>query len=462
MHYLKVNGGIPLEGEVETPGAKNAITKLLVASLISDQPCTFNNVPNIGDVEVTVSLCKEVGMQVDWDKQKKQIKVITKKLRTEFIPQRFSGANRIPILLIGALLGRTSEDIIVPTVGGCQIGKRAVNFHIEALEKLGAKIEYRHMKREGAYFAHAHEGLKGAIITLPYPSIGATENTLLAAVRAKGNTTIHNAAIEPEIIDLILFLQKLGAHISMDGDRTIHIQGTEVFYPVEHSVIPDRIVAASLGIAALATKGRVFVKGARHEHMITFLNYIRQIGGGISISADGIEFYYTKQCQGGIHIETGVHPGFMTDWQQPFALLLTQTKGMSVIHETVYENRFGYIETLKEMGADVELFTHCLGSKACRFSQHNYKHSLVVRGPTPLKGKEITIPDLRAGFAYVLAALITPDTTLIKGLHFLDRGYEEIDLKLKQLGANIERIKHLKDFVTQERKNTKKPKAVKA
>ena len=350
MDILKVNGGIALEGEVQTPGAKNAMTKLLVASLVSDQPCTFYNVPNIGDVDVTVSLCQELGMKVKWDKEKKRMDVVTKTLKTEFIPQRFSGANRIPILLIGALLGRTSEDIIVPTVGGCNIGKRAVNFHIESLEKLGACIEYRDMKREGAYFAHAHDGLSGAVIELPYPSIGATENTLLAAVRAKGNTTIRNAAVEPEIVDLILFLQKLGAIISMDVDRTIHIQGTDIFYPVQHVVIPDRIVAASLGIAAIATKGRVFVKGARHEHMISFLNELRKIGGGFNIHPDGIEFFYKEECKGGVHIETEVHPGFMTDWQQPFVILLTQAKGMSVIHETVYENRFGYTETLKKMG----------------------------------------------------------------------------------------------------------------
>lgn len=215
MEVLKITGGTPLKGYVKAAGAKNAMTKLLVASLLSDKRCRFYNVPNIGDVEVTVALCQEIGMQVEWDREAGIMEVVTKELKTSYVPQRFSGANRIPILMIGALLGRTDEDIIVPTVGGCCIGPRSVDFHIEALEKLGASIEYRGMKKEGAYFAHAHNGLKGTVINLPYPSIGATENTILAGVTARGVTIIKNAAIEPEIVELILFLQKLGAIITL-------------------------------------------------------------------------------------------------------------------------------------------------------------------------------------------------------------------------------------------------------
>lgn len=437
---LQVKGGIPLEGTVAAPGAKNAITKLLVASLLSDKKCTFYNVPNIGDVEVTVSLCREIGMQVDWDKENKVLSVVTPSLTTSYIPQRFSGANRIPILMIGALLGRTTEDIIVPTVGGCKIGRRPVDFHIDALEQLGAVIEYRGMKREGAYFAHAHDGLNGAVIDLPFPSIGATENVILAGVRARGTTVIRNAAMEPEVVDLVLFLQKLGAIISIDVDRTISIQGTDRFYDVEHTVIPDRIVAASLGMAAISTKGRVFVEGAQHEHMITFLNKLREIGGGFDVRNGGIEFFYDGPYRGGAHLETDVHPGFMTDWQQPFVVLLTQAEGTSVVHETVYENRFGYTESLKMMGADIESFKQCLGSTACRYSKRNFEHSLIVKGPTPLQAQDIVIPDLRAGFAYVMAALIATGTSIIDGVPFLDRGYEDIDAKLRSLGADIQRI----------------------
>lgn len=441
MDVLKIKGGTPLRGHVKAAGAKNAITKLLVASLLSDKRCTFYNVPDIGDVEVTVALCQEIGMEVNWDRKASKMEVITKELKTAYVPQRFSGSNRIPILMIGALLGRTDQDIIVPTAGGCSIGQRPVDFHIQALEQLGAVIEYRGMKREGAYFAHAHNGLKGTVITLPFPSVGATENTILAGVTARGMTIIKNAAIEPEIVELILFLQKLGAIITIDVDRTIRIQGTRRFYEVEHTVIPDRIEAASWGMAAISSKGRVFVEGAQHVNMVTFLNKVREVGGGFDIKSNGIEFFYDGPLQGGLHLETDVHPGFMTDWQQPFVVLLTQASGSSVVHETVYENRFGYSETLREMGADITLFRQCLGGKQCRFASQSFCHSVIVKGPTPLAAKEICIPDLRAGFAYVMAALVASDTSTISGLPFLQRGYENLLDKLEALGANVSLVK---------------------
>lgn len=437
---LKIRGGIPLEGKVKASGAKNAITKLLVASLLSNKKCIFYNVPHIQEVEVTIDLCREIGSEIQWNREEGILEVQTRALKTSYVPQRFSGANRIPILMIGALLGRTEEAIIVPTAGGCKIGSRPINFHIEALEQMGAQIEYREMRKEGAYFAQAPRGLKGAVIHLPFPSVGATENTILAATRAKGTTVIRNAAIEPEIIDLILFLQKLGVTISVDVDRTIRIEEAHQFFEVEHHVITDRIEAASLAMAGISTKGRVFVEGAEHHHMIAFLNKLRQLGGGFEVKRDGIEFFYTQPLKGGLHLETDVHPGFLTDWQQPFVVLLTQASGTSVIHETIYENRFGYAQSLREMGADIELYTHCLGGKQCRFAAQNFHHSLIVKGPTPLISKEIAIPDLRAGFAYVMAALIAPDVSTISNLAYLDRGYENLTSKLASLGADVTRV----------------------
>ncbi|MCB1080671.1 MAG: UDP-N-acetylglucosamine 1-carboxyvinyltransferase, partial [Chlamydiia bacterium] len=218
------------------------------------------------------------------------------------------------------------------------------------------------------------------------------------------------------------------------------VQETKIFYEVEHTVITDRIEAACLGMMGIATKGKVFVEGAQQPHMITFLNKLRQINGGFSVKENGIEFFYQGPLKGGLHLETDVHPGFLTDWQQPFVVLLTQALGSSVVHETVYENRFGYVETLKNMGAHVELFTQCLGDRPCRFASQNYQHSLIVKGPTTFKGSEIHIPDLRAGFAYVMAALLAPDESLISGLPYIDRGYEKLELKLQALGANIQRI----------------------
>jgi UDP-N-acetylglucosamine 1-carboxyvinyltransferase len=447
MEQLVVRGGKALEGTVRASGAKNAITKMLVASLLSDKKCTFTNVPNIAEVETTVSLCKELGMKVSWDRSQGILEAQTKELISTYVPQRFSGANRIPILLIGALLGRSREDIIIPTVGGCKIGKRPVDFHIASLQALGASIEYREMKKEGAYFAHAHHGLKGAVIELPYPSVGATENTMLAAALAQGKTVIKNAAIEPEVMDLILFLQKLGVNIQLDGTRTITIEETTEFYDVTHKVISDRIEAASFGMAAIATKGHVFVEGAEHLHMISFLNQLRRIGAGFAIKEQGIEFFYKGPLKGGLHLETDVHPGFLTDWQQPFVVLLSQAEGSSIIHETVYENRFGYTEMLAKMGGKMHLFHDCLGHRPCRFASQNFGHSLVVHGPVELTGSSIEIPDLRAGFAYVMAALVAQDESIITGLHYLDRGYEKIDEKLSSLGADIKRVSLIEALV---------------
>lgn len=439
MQIMKILGGTPLNGTIEAQGAKNAVTKMIVASLISDQPCVFKNVPNISEVEITLELCKELGMIYKWDKLNKTLEVITPILTSTIIPQRFSGANRIPILLIGALLGRTDKEIIVPTVGGCKIGKRPVDFHIQALESLGAKITIDD-QQDGAYIASAPNGLSGALIELSFSSVGATENAILAGCKAKGTTTIKNAAIEPEIMDLMSFLQKLGVYIYLDKDRTIVIKESKEFYPVEHTVLADRIEVASFAMAALGTKGRIHVKGAKQTDLMTFLNFYREMNGGFRTHPDGIEFFYQGPLRGGLTIETDVHPGFLTDWQQPMAVLLTQCQGQSVIHETVYENRFGYTEILKQMGANLSLFTHCLGEKCCRFKGKNFYHSLVISGQTPLFGTKISIPDLRAGFAYVLAALISETETTLTNLHYLNRGYENLAAKLTSVGANIQVI----------------------
>ncbi len=440
---LRVVGGVALRGQVRAAGAKNAITKLLIASLLSEERAVFHNVPDIVEVGITVNLCKEVGSVIHWDRQAGTLEIQTKCLKTAYVTQQFCGANRVPILMLGALLGRTDEAVIVPSVGGCAIGGRPVDFHIQALESLGASVEYRSMPRgEGAYFAQAPEGLKGGLIQLPFPSIGATENAILAAANAKGVTVIKNAAVEPEVIDLILFLQKSGVIISLDADRTIRVERAIKTYPVEHSVIPDRVEVACMGMAGIATGGEVFVEGAQHVHIQSFLRHLLQIGGSFEVKDQGILFRSEGPLRGNLHLETGVHPGFLTDWQQPFVALLTQAQGTTIVHETIYEKRFGYVKTLNKMGANLAVYRECLGP-SCRFMSKGYHHSLVVRGPTPLVGLEIAIPDLRAGFAYVLAALIASGESLITGLNYLNRGYERLEQKLLGIGAQIESVEQV-------------------
>ena len=437
MQSLRVIGGKPLYGTVVAAGARNAMTKLIIASLISDKRCTFFNVPDVSDVAKTLAMCREVGMEYLWDKQASVLEVQTKELKTSYVPHRFSGSNRVPILMLGALLARSEEDIVIPILSADSSDARPVDFHVEALRSLGATVELKMFRKEGAFHASAPHGLKGGLIRLPYPSVGATENSILAAVTARGTTIIKNAAIEPEVLELMLFLQKLGANIVLDTDRSITIQGTRLFHPVEHTVIADRIEAASFAMLAIASGGRVYVEGAEHRNLITFLNAVREIGGSFSVKDRGIEFWADGPLKGGLHVETDVHPGFMTDWQQPFVVLLTQATGSSIVHETVYEDRFGYVDILSKMGAEVSTFRQCLGGRLCRFNDHAHPHSVIVRGKTPLEGTTINIPDLRAGFAYVMAALIAKGESTITGVEFVTRGHERIVEKLHAIGADI-------------------------
>jgi UDP-N-acetylglucosamine 1-carboxyvinyltransferase len=269
--------------------------------------------------------------------------------------------------------------------------------------------------------------------------VGATENLILAAVTARGTTVIENAAMEPEVVDLVLFLQKMGANIAVDIDRRIVIQGVERLGGATHRVIEDRIEIASYAAAAVATGGDIEVIGAQQEHLLTFLNALRRVGGNFEVHDRGIRFW----AEGPLiahHLETDVHPGFMTDWQQPFVVLLTQADGPSVVHETVYENRFGYTSTLARMGANISLTSQCLGSRTCRFANRDFSHSAVITGPTPLQPTDLVIPDLRAGFAYVLAALIAEGTSTLHDIGYLKRGYEDIPGKLGQMGVKVEEL----------------------
>lgn len=430
-HALLITGGTPLRGEVRVPGAKNAATKELVATLLASEPVTLLNVPDIGDTQATIEMLEGLGAHVT--REGDSVTVDASALKTHVVHEAFSRKNRIPILLFGPLLARFGKAEI-PALGGCKIGARPVDFHLDALRSMGVEIECN-----GEYRAAlTGKRLKGAVIDLPFPSVGATENSMLAAVLAQGTTVIKNAAVEPEIVDLAKLLQSMGAIISLDVNRTWMIEGVERLHGATHRVVPDRIVAGSFAIAAAITGGDVLIHDARQDDMLSFLNALRRTGVEFEVQGDSIRVTAPQKLHP-LTLETDVHPGFMTDWQQPFVMLLTQAQGVSIVHETVYESRFGYTEALNQMGANITVHTTCLGSKDCRFKHGNHPHSAVIVGPTPLKAADIEIPDLRAGFSYLIAALIADGTSRITGIEHIERGYEHIVDKMKALGAKIER-----------------------
>jgi UDP-N-acetylglucosamine 1-carboxyvinyltransferase len=431
MSKFLINGGKSLNGEIKVQGSKNAATKMMVASLLTDEECILENFPQIGDTEITADLCRSLGSKTD-------IKNGTARIKTQDIKNPvavlLTRRNRIPILTLGPLLARTGRAE-VPVLGGDKIGPRPVNLHLKALMALGAEIEIL----EDRFRASAPQGLKGARIQFKFPSVGATENAILAAVLANGKTTIKNAAIEPEVIDLIKMLQKMGAIIGLGANRTIYIEGVKKLKGTIHRLLPDRNEAVSFACLAAASGGKVKIRDALQEHLITFLNALRKIGGEYSVEDDGIAFWRNGKLIS-TEIETDTHPGFMTDWQQPFAVLLTQAEGVSVVHETIYEDRFGYAEDLNLMGANIKVFSKCLGELSCRFNGKGYGHSAVISGPTSLKGSRLKVRDLRSGIAHIIAALIAEGKSEIEGVEEIDRGYERLDERLRNLGAGIKRI----------------------
>jgi len=419
-----------LSGTVRVKGAKNAIGKMLMASLLTEEEVVLKNVPRNQETEIAMEICRSIGSEVEMEGE--AVFARTPKIKNPRVTE-LSRRNRIPILALGPLLARTGEGE-VPMVGGDKIGPRPVNFHTASLEKLGAEVEVK-----GSTIVATAKKLRGALIILPYPSVGATENTILAAVLAEGNTTIKNAATEPEITDLIKLLQKMGAIIEFGANREIYIEGVKSLHGAEHALLPDRIEAASFAVMALATDGDILVEGADQDHLITFLNTVRRLGGEYRVEEGGIRFFRGGKLKA-IQVETDTHPGFATAWQQPLAVLLTQAKGTSLIHETVDEDRFGYTEDLRRMGADIDVVTKCLGNLPCRFQGESHYHSAIINGPTSLKGANLEMRDIRAGMAHIIAALVADGKSEITGVEHIDRGYENMDGRIKNLGADIERV----------------------
>lgn len=433
---LYVNGGAPLNGSVRVRGAKNFVSKAMVAALLGESPSELRNVPQIRDVGVVTGLLELHGVRVEADPVGGTLLLDPTDVESAHVADidAHAGASRIPILFCGPLLHRLGEAFI-PDLGGCRIGDRPIDYHLEILRQFGAVVD----KRESGIRITAPQRLRGTKISLPYPSVGATEQLLLTAVRAEGVTELSNAAIEPEIMDLIAVLQKMGAIISVDTDRVIRIEGVDRLEGYRHTALGDRIEAASWASAALATGGDVFVAGASQPEMMTFLNVFRKVGGQFDVLDDGIRFWHPGGELRSIVLETEVHPGFMTDWQQPLVVALTQATGVSIVHETVYENRFGFTDALRGMGATIQVYRECLGGGTCRFGQRNFKHSAVVSGPTPLHAADIEVPDLRGGFSHLIAALAASGRSTVRGIDLIDRGYEHFQDKLEALGADVTR-----------------------
>lgn len=433
---LHLTGGMPLGGTVKVRGSKNAVPKLMVAALLTREPVVIHNVSQIFDTWLVSELLDTLGCATAQPADG-QLRIEARDIHPAATRdlEYFHTRSRIPVLTCAPLLHRVGEaEVWKP--GGCSIGERPVDLHLEVLRAFGATSE---RTETGFKLTARAGGLRGAVVELRYPSVGATEQFLLGAVVATGDSELRNAAMEPEIIDLISMLQRMGALITVQPDRAIQVTGVPRLRGVSHTAIPDRLEAASWASLALATDGRIIVSGVRQADLGTYLNVYRRAGGEFDFSSDGSEvtFWRERSMLRPLVIETDVHPGFMTDWQSPMITALTQAEGVTVLHETVHENRLGYSKALAALGAQMQIFTECLGRTRCRFGSRNHRHSAVVVGPTKLQGTTVQVPDLRAGFSYVLAALVAQGDSTVTGVSLLDRGYENFREKLLGVGVKL-------------------------
>ncbi|HEX6597027.1 MAG TPA: UDP-N-acetylglucosamine 1-carboxyvinyltransferase [Acidimicrobiales bacterium] len=419
-----------LRGDVQISGSKNSVTKLMVASLLADEPSTISNAPHLGDVDITADMLRAVGAAVELDDATSTVTVDAGAITDCRIPQ--SRLNRIPILLTGPLLHRIGEAFIPLRQAGDQIGTRPVDYHVQALRQMGAEVEYTD---EGVH-AKALE-LRGAHIRLPFPSVGATETVLLTAARAEGRTILENAAVEPEIVELALFLQRMGTRIELQPDRTFVVEGSHNLSGTSQRLGGDRIEAFSYLVAGLVTGGQVRILGCAQDRLVTAISTLQRMGAEFAIDDEGIVASVGPDGLRPAAVRTDPHPGFMTDWQPGLVVLCTQARGLSVVHETVFEDRLGYVEALRAMNAEVELFDQCLVGKPCRFEESGFQHAALVRGESRLRGAEIEMPDIRAAFAHLIAAATADGSSMLHGVHHLERGYDHPLEKFSSLGLEI-------------------------
>ncbi|MEW2651568.1 UDP-N-acetylglucosamine 1-carboxyvinyltransferase [Staphylococcus aureus] len=419
MDKIVIKGGNKLTGEVKVEGAKNAVLPILTASLLaSDKPSKLVNVPALSDVETINNVLTTLNADVTYKKDENAVVVDATKTLNEEAPYEYVSKMRASILVMGPLLARLGHAIVA-LPGGCAIGSRPIEQHIKGFEALGAEI---HLEN-GNIYANAKDGLKGTSIHLDFPSVGATQNIIMAASLAKGKTLIENAAKEPEIVDLANYINEMGGRITGAGTDTITINGVESLHGVEHAIIPDRIEAGTLLIAGAITRGDIFVRGAIKEHMASLVYKLEEMGVELDYQEDGIRVRAEGELQP-VDIKTLPHPGFPTDMQSQMMALLLTANGHKVVTETVFENRFMHVAEFKRMNANINV----------------EGRSAKLEGKSQLQGVQVKATDLRAAAALILAGLVADGKTSVTELTHLDRGYVDLHGKLKQLGADIERI----------------------
>lgn len=437
MDKFIVNGGKKLVGETSVSGSKNVALKALVAACLTAEEVIIDNIPLISDLLVMTDIIEELGGNID--REDHTIHIQIPEFKKERIALERAAEVRTSAMYMAPLLARNGEAVI-PNPGGCRIGARPIDRTIEGLRKMGVEVEYK--SSDGYFYMKAPNGLRGVEYEFNKSTHTGTETLIMAAVLAQGKTTLRNAAEEPEINELIDLLVKMGAKINKTGPRTIEIEGVKKLTGARFRISPDRNEIVTLAIAAIITKGDVTIKNIQDTDLSSFTEKMEDIGAGVEKKANGIRFFYKGEI-GATDMETSIYPGFMTDWQAPWAVLMTQAKGTSVIHERVYESRFSYVPELKKMGADIELFNPEVTDpeKYYNFNIHDdmpgNKHAARIKGPVDLHNAVVTITDLRAGATLVLAALAAQGKTIILEVHHLDRGYERFEDRLNNLGAEI-------------------------
>jgi UDP-N-acetylglucosamine 1-carboxyvinyltransferase len=415
MDRLLVTGGARLSGTVPVSGAKNSALKLMAASLLAPGRSVLTNVPRILDCTIMGRVLDQLGASITWDRDAVSIDATT--LTSVEAPYDLVRQMRASITVLGPLVARTGRAMVAMP-GGDEIGTRPIDLHLAGLRRMGAQIDLEH----GFVVASAPHGLRGCSITLDYPSWGATDNLLMAAVLARGTTVIDNAAREPEVVDLAGFLRSMGARIDGDGTSTIEVEGVAALEPVEHRTISDRLEAGTWATAAVATRGDVTLVDARPDHLELLLSKLSDAGAGVDLTERGLRIRQAERPRA-VDFVTLPYPGLATDFQPIMAAMLSVANGTSIATENVFESRFLYVDELRRMGADIR----------------TEGHHAVIRGAERLSAAPVRALDIRAGAAMVIAALCADGETRIDDVHHIDRGYEDIESKLRGLGAEVRR-----------------------